>query len=48
MAGLRTFSANSTGILSWSSLHEQVVHGDLALDIVGIASGLDVVGGNHR
>ena len=33
---------------SWFSFHEQVVHGDLALDIVGISSGLDTIGGNHR
>ena len=33
---------------SWCSFHEQVVHGDLALDVVGIASGLDAIGGDHR
>jgi len=30
------------------SLHEQVVHGDLALDVVGVASGVDTKGGDHR
>ena len=30
------------------SLYSQVVHGNLALDVVGIASGLDAIGGDHR
>lgn len=30
------------------SFHKQVVHGDMALDVVGIASGLDAIGGDHR
>ena len=51
MADLRTFfchfqCSHSFGALF--SLHEQVVHGNLALDVVGIASGLDAIGGDHR
>lgn len=36
-------------ILSLSLLlYEQIVHGDLTMDVISIASGLDAIGGDHR